>query len=60
MLISDGVLNEDAMKQAGGNLDWLLAHLNEYNIHSIEEVFVAIVDSAGNFYIQKKKKRGKK
>lgn len=60
LLISDGVLNEDAMKQAGGNLDWLLAHLNEYNIHSIEEVFVAIVDSAGNFYIQKKKKSGKK
>lgn len=60
LLVSDGVLNKDAMEHAGGNLEWLLSHLNEYDIHSIEDVFVAIVDSAGNFYIQKKKKSDKK
>lgn len=54
LLISDGVLNQDALKNAGVTVEWLFQHLNEYNISDIEDVFVATVDSAGKFFIQKK------
>ncbi|MBR7164102.1 MAG: DUF421 domain-containing protein [Clostridia bacterium] len=60
LLVSDGVVNKDAMKQAGVNVEWLLRHLNEFDIHNIEDVFIATVDSAGNFFIQKKKKKSEK
>ncbi len=57
LLISDGTINKDAIQNAGVSIEWLISHLNEFDIHSIEDVFVASVDSAGNFFVQKKMKK---
>lgn len=61
LLVSDGVINQKEMEDAGVTVEWLLGRLNEYHIHDIEDVFIAIVDSSGKFFVQKKtkKKRGK-
>ena len=61
LLISDGVIDEAALTNAGVTVEWLVKHLNKFDIHNIEDVFIASVDSAGNFFVQKKqKKRDKK
>lgn len=60
LLISDGTINSDAMQNAGVGIEWLLSHLNEFDIHNIEDVFIATVDSSGNFFVQKKKKKSEK
>ena len=60
LLVSDGVINADAMQNAGVSVEWLISHINEFDIHSIEDVFVATVDSSGNFFIQKKQTKGEK
>ncbi|MBQ2696793.1 MAG: DUF421 domain-containing protein [Clostridia bacterium] len=57
LLISDGVIDTEALKNAGVTVDWLLRHLNKFDIHNIEDVFIASVDSAGKFFVQKKQKK---
>lgn len=57
LLISDGTINSDAMQNAGVGIEWLLSHLNEFDIHNIEDVFIATVDSSGNFFVQKKEEK---
>mgnify|MGYP004531500157 FL=1 len=54
LLIADGKLNEKAMQKAGITIEWLLQKLNEYDIHDIDTVFIATVDSAGKLFVQKK------
>ncbi len=62
LLIADGVMNHREMETAGVTTEWLLGRLSDYKINDIENVFVAMVDSAGKFFVQEKarKKRGKK
>ncbi len=59
LLISDGTVNQRAMESAGVDLQWLLDHLKSFGIHDIENVFMASVDSAGNFFVQEKMKKKK-
>ncbi len=54
LLISDGVINRKELEDCGVTVEWLLEHLKEYDIFDTSDVFVATVDSAGKFFVQKK------
>jgi len=57
-IISDGDLNNFALKKIGLDEKWLLNKLkNDYKIKKIEDVFVAILDAQKNLYVQKKAKQ---
>jgi len=51
-LILDGKLNEHNLKLANKNEDWLLHQLKSKKIKSIKDVFLATIDSRGNFFCQ--------
>lgn len=52
-LILDGKLNEDNLKISGYDIDWLLKNLKLNKIDKITDVFIAMLDSKGNLYIQR-------
>lgn len=54
LLIADGRISENALRQAGLTTEWLLDKLKDYAIYDTESVFLAMLDSAGKLYIQKK------
>jgi uncharacterized membrane protein YcaP (DUF421 family) len=51
-LILDGNLNIDNLKLSGFDKNWLKDRLKEQNIQNIEDVFIAMLDSKKNLYIQ--------
>ena len=53
-LIIDGQIQIDNLKKLGLNKQWLLKTLKQYNINSPEKVFYAALDTAGDFFYQKK------
>lgn len=54
-LISDGVVDEDNLKEAGFDRNWLMKKLREKHIASPEEVIYAEWNEALGFHVQKNK-----
>ncbi|SKA85323.1 Uncharacterized membrane protein YcaP, DUF421 family [Caloramator quimbayensis] len=55
-IILDGVLNMKNLYASGYNIDWLNKKLKENKIDKIEDVFIAIFDTKGELFIQRRKK----
>ena len=53
-LILDGKLNLDNLKLSGHNKSWLVRKLQAQNIDRIEDVFIAMLDSSKNLYVQRR------
>lgn len=53
-LILDGSINHDNLKILNKDENWLNEKLKRFNIDSPKEVFIALIDSQGSFYYQKK------
>lgn len=53
-LVLDGQLDSYNLKYIGQDKKWLLSKLNEYNINKIEDVFIAMLDSSGKFFVQRR------
>jgi uncharacterized membrane protein YcaP (DUF421 family) len=51
-LILDGQVNHKNLKLLGRDTKWLISTLNSKNINSPKEVFIALADSQGKFYMQ--------
>jgi len=54
LLIADGVINQMALKSAQLDEEWLYEKLAEFDIQKIEDVFIASLDTSGNFFVQQK------
>lgn len=55
-IILDGVLNKKNLAITGHDMKWLLENLNSKGITDIKEVFIAMIDSKGNLFIQRRNK----
>jgi uncharacterized membrane protein YcaP (DUF421 family) len=53
-LILDGKLNMDNLKLAGYDQNWLIKKLKAQNIDHIDDVFIAMLDSSKNLYVQRR------
>ncbi len=53
-LILDGQLDEASLKKSGKDMNWLHKNLNKNHIGSIEDVFIGMLDSQGNFFVQRR------
>jgi uncharacterized membrane protein YcaP (DUF421 family) len=53
-LILDGRINHDNLKIIDKDENWLSEKLKKLNINSSKEIFIALIDSKGSFYYQKK------
>lgn len=51
-LILDGKINYKNLKISGRDEKWLLSTIHSKNISSPSEIFIALVDSKGKFYMQ--------
>ena len=56
LLIADGKINPTALKDAGITEEWLMTKLSEYGVNALNDVFIASLDTSGDFYVQKKAK----
>jgi len=54
LLITDGVVNQKALQTSGHDISWLLMKLNDFKIYDVADVFIATIDSSGEFFVQKK------
>lgn len=54
-LIMDGVLNENNLRQANKDLNWLTNELKKRNINGVNDVFLASLDTSDTLFIQVKK-----
>lgn len=59
-IILDGKLNQNNLKISNKNKEWVLKQLKSKNIDSIENAFLATIDSKGNFFCQVKEKQSPK
>lgn len=59
-IILDGRLDEATLKKAGKDINWLYKELNKNHIGSIEDVFIGMIDSQGNFFVQRRNQNEKK
>jgi uncharacterized membrane protein YcaP (DUF421 family) len=57
LLISDGAINEMALKSAKISLDWLKERLKVFQVTDIKEVFIASLDTSGNLFVQTKQQK---
>jgi uncharacterized membrane protein YcaP (DUF421 family) len=55
-IILDGKLNEANLKIAGYDISWLTKNLKKNKIDKINDVFIAMIDSKDNLYIQRRQK----
>ncbi|MDI9476744.1 MAG: YetF domain-containing protein [Natronincolaceae bacterium] len=55
-LISGGKLNSDKLRKAGHDKKWLMDQLKKQNIDNIKDVFLALISTDGNFYVQERKR----
>ena len=53
-IILDGKLNERNLQISGYNLSWLMKNLRLNKIDKISDVFMAMLDSKGKLYIQRR------
>lgn len=58
-IILDGVLNNRNLKISGYDINWLTKKLKENKIDNIEDVFIAMFDTKGEFFIQRRSKNEK-
>jgi len=58
-LVVDGNVNYHNLAKAGLNEDWLKRELAKFNIHDLQEVLLANLDTSGNLYFQTKNKKEK-
>lgn len=58
-IILDGVLNNRNLKISGYDINWLNKKLKENKIDNIEDVFIAMFDTKGEFFIQRRSKNEK-
>lgn len=56
MLISDGEMNENELKRAGKNKEWLKKQING----NFKDIFIASLDYSGKLFVQKKGERDQK
>ncbi|WP_353093979.1 DUF421 domain-containing protein [Tissierella praeacuta] len=54
VVINDGKLFEDNLKNLKLNKEWLMDNLSIYNIDDISEVYLATIDNSKNLYVAKK------
>ncbi|MGE5558962.1 MAG: DUF421 domain-containing protein [Bacillota bacterium] len=50
ILINDGIVQTKNLKQIGHDRTWLQQELQKNGIRKIEDVYLASIDPAGNFY----------
>lgn len=55
-IIIDGIIMNENLKDSKLDKEWLMKKLNDNNISSIDQVFYAGLDTAGNLYISQKTK----
>ncbi len=55
-LITGGKLNKDKLRKAGHDKRWLTDQLKQQNINNIKDVFLALISTDGNFYVQERKR----
>lgn len=53
-IIMDGELIEHNLQISGRNMTWLMERLKENGAKGINDVFIAIIDSNGQFYLQRR------
>lgn len=53
-LILDGVINIKNLYSSGYNMDWIIKKLKENKIDKIEDVFIAMLDTNGELFIQRR------
>lgn len=58
-IIIDGKVLDENLKDAHLDEQWLMTQLNQQKINSVEDVFYAGLDTAGNLYVSLKQKREK-
>lgn len=54
VIIMDGELIEYNLQLSSHNMTWLMDRLKENNVKGIHDVFIAIIDSNGQFYLQRR------
>lgn len=54
VVINDGKLFENNLKELDVNEEWLMNNLNMYNIDEIKKVYLATIDNSKKLYISKK------
>lgn len=59
-IILDGHLDKAALINSGKDLNWLQKELNKNHIGSIKDVFIGMIDSQGNFFVQRRARNEKK
>ncbi|AHF07140.1 DUF421 domain-containing protein [Desulfitobacterium metallireducens] len=57
ILIMDGKLHQVNLQRIDKDLQWLLEELKKQNIHRVEDVFLASLDTSGTLFLQEKSKR---
>lgn len=53
-LILDGILNRKNLEISGYDMSWLMQKLKENNLEKIEDVFIAMLDTNGNLFVQRR------
>ncbi len=53
-LVLDGEISYNNLKYLGKDTKWLLEKLKENNISRIEDAFIAMLDSSGNLFVQRR------
>lgn len=53
-IILDGKLNKENLRVSGYDMDWLTKKLKENKVNNFDEVFIAMLDSKDNLYIQRR------
>ncbi len=54
VIISDGVLDKSALKRSGKSKSWLEAEIKKHGVKNINEIFIGVITSDDNFFMQKK------
>lgn len=54
ILIIDGKVLKDNLKNINKDTNWLIENINKYNIQNTEDVFIALMDSHNKFFCQEK------
>lgn len=53
-IILDGKLNEDNLEISGHSMEWLMKNLKKHKINDIEDVFIAMLDSHNELFVERR------
>jgi uncharacterized membrane protein YcaP (DUF421 family) len=59
-IILDGILNKENLKISGYDENWLIKQLKSNKVDKYEDVFIAILDSKGILFVQKRSRENEK